>query len=109
MQWKSYIIYKGIHFIYFCPCKFSGGYNNVTNVTNVIDEYDEYSDDEVTIHGYLDDDVGYGGCYGGGTSSSDGMGSKLTNAIIDNIFPTAKTSVIGKDVGEFELLTSSSV
>ena len=68
------------------------------------DEYDDMSDEEQGIQHINDDDIG---CYGYGYSSS-GV-SKFTTVLIDNIFPTAKTSIIGKEVGEFELLTSSSV
>ena len=69
------------------------------------DEYDDLSDEEQGIQHFNDDDIGYGGCYG---YTGNGV-SKFTTVLIDNIFPTAKTSIIGKEVGEFELLTSSSV
>ena len=65
---------------------------------------DDMSDEEQGIQHINDDDIG---CYGYGYSGS-GV-SKFTTVLIDNIFPTAKTSIIGKEVGEFELLTSSSV
>jgi len=81
-----------------------GGYNYVTNLSSVADEYDDMSDEEQGIQHINDDDIG---CYGYGYSGS-GV-SKFTTVLIDNIFPTAKTSIIGKEVGEFELLTSSSV
>ena len=73
-----------------------------------MDDYDDLSDEEQGMQHFADDEIGYGGCFGGAGSGSGGV-SKYTNALIDNMFPTAKTSVIGKDVGEFELLTSSSV
>ena len=69
------------------------------------DEYDDLSDEEQGIQHFNDDDIGYGGCYG---YTGNGV-SKFTTVLIDNIFPTSKTSIIGKEVGEFELLTSSSV
>ena len=69
------------------------------------DEYDDFSDEEQGMQHINDDEIGYGGCYG---YSGSGV-SKFTTVLIDNIFPTAKTSIIGKEVGEFELLTSSSV
>ena len=84
-----------------------GAYNYVTNVSSLGEDYDDLSDDEQGMQNYIDDEVGYGGCFG--VTGSGGGVSKYTNALIDNMFPTAKTSVIGKDVGEFELLTSSSV
>lgn len=71
----------------------------------MVDEFEEFSDEEQGIINFTDEEIGYGGCYG---STGSGV-SKFTTVLIDNIFPTAKTSVIGKDVGEFELLTSSSV
>ena len=79
-----------------------GGYNYVTNLSSVTDEYDDLSDEELGIQHFNDDDVG---CYG---YSNSGV-SKITTVLIDNMFPTSKTSIIGKEVGEFELLTSSSV
>ena len=79
-----------------------GGYNYVTNLSSVTDEYDDLSDEELGIQHFNDDDVG---CYG---YSNSGV-SKFTTVLIDNMFPTSKTSIIGKEVGEFELLTSSSV
>lgn len=82
-----------------------GGYNYVTNLSSVADEYDDFSDEEQGMQHINDDEIGYGGCYG---YSGSGV-SKFTTVLIDNIFPTAKTSIIGKEVGEFELLTSSSV
>ena len=81
---------------------FSGGYNYVTNLSSVADEYDDLSDEEQGMQHY-DDDIG---CYG--YTGSTGV-SKFTTVLMENIFPTAKTSIIGKEVGEFELLTSSSV
>ena len=84
---------------------FRGGYNYVTNLSSVADEYDDFSDEEQGMQHINDDEIGYGGCYG---YSGSGV-SKFTTVLIDNIFPTAKTSIIGKEVGEFELLTSSSV
>ena len=86
---------------------FRGGYNYVTNLSSVAaDEYEDLSDEEQGIQSFNDDDIGYGGCYGSGPG---GGVSKFTTVLIDNIFPTSKTSIIGKEVGEFELLTSSSV
>ena len=73
-----------------------------------MDDYDDVSDDEEGMQNFVDDETGYGGCFGVSGSGGGGV-SKYTNALMDNIFPSAKTSVIGKDVGEFELLTSSSV
>ena len=99
------MIYSYAIYIYLLVHIFRGGYNYVTNVTSVVDDYDDFSDEEGGIHHFTDEDIGYGGCYG---NTGSGV-SKFTTVLIDNIFPTAKTSVIGKDVGEFELLTSSSV
>ena len=94
-----------IYWIFTVICIFRGGYNYVTNLSSVADEYEDLSDEEQGIQHFNDDDIGYGGCYGYGSSGV----SKFTTVLIDNIFPTAKTSIIGKEVGEFELLTSSSV
>ena len=81
----------------------------MTNLSNVAaDEYEDFSDEEQGIQSFNDDDIGYGGCYNSGSFGGGGV-SKFTTVLIDNIFPTSKTSIIGKEVGEFELLTSSSV
>ena len=32
-----------------------------------------------------------------------------TQVLLDHVYPTAKTAVIGKDIGEFELITSTNV
>ena len=79
----------------------------MTNLSSVADEYDDLSDEEQGIQHFNDDDIGYSGCYGYGGPGE--RVSKFTTVLIDNIFPTARTSIIGKEVGEFELLTSSSV
>ena len=71
----------------------------------MVDEYDDYSDEEQGTHNFIDEEGGYGSCYG---NVGSGV-SKFTTGLIDNIFPNSKTSIIGKEVGEFELLTSSNV
>ena len=34
---------------------------------------------------------------------------KLSHTLLEHIYPTSKTAIIGKDVGEFELMTSANV
>ena len=34
---------------------------------------------------------------------------KADEALLDHIYPTSKTSIIGRDIGDFELMTSANV